>query len=90
MSDEPTSSGQSEGPSLKVRVGVGAVLTTLALAVFVVHLLGPGLKIDTTALGLLALAALPWLGYFRQVVQGFRSRRRSPRNTERDSEGRRR
>lgn len=60
---------------------VGILVSSAALVALIVHVAAPKLKIDSIAIALLVLAALPWLGEILESVDlpgggGFRYRKR--------------
>lgn len=56
------------GMSLRGRV-TAVVVSTVAVVGTAAHLIFPELKIDAVAVGLLVIAALPWLGYLFDSVE---------------------
>jgi hypothetical protein len=49
---------------------VAALVSITALVITVVHVIYPELSIDSIALALVALAALPWLGTVLESLEG--------------------
>jgi hypothetical protein len=92
MSVATESNNRVERVSLALRkVGltlVGLVFSAAALTALILHLVDPKLKIDTAAVALLFLAALPWLGEILESIDvpgigGFRFRDRLEKVEER-------
>lgn len=72
ISNDSDAGATDEGVTL-FSVGVHRVAVVLisvaAFAAAIVHTVDPGLTMDTTTLGLIAIALIPWLGYVLQSLK---------------------
>ena len=73
---EATPTSREEQPNTSGRVVVSVVVTLVALAFVVAHLIWPDLEIDAIALAFVGIAIVPWLGPLLESIEfpgGFKA-----------------